>query len=305
MSKKIKYLWHINNNEMAQFWAEGGVQHYLSAPTKGMPKEFIDSNNNIVTPTPLPYDLLGEHFIINAGYTVHPTGYYHSRQKKDYHVLLFVLDGKISLKSDSINKSLLSGNVLLVPAGCTCDESVKTGKATVFWLHIKNTNVWNFGKKTSILTPNFFTSITNMLYMYLEEVYSPMRSINMLKNIIEIVIEILKRNFGKKQERLTHHSLDAYISKIKKNPEKNWNRVEVAKYFNCPPNCFDKICTQSFGMTFSKLVQNIRMKTTTKLLENGEKNYAKIAKKVGYSNVSSLSKAFKATTGKSLRNFFK
>ncbi len=305
MQKKIKYLWHINNNDMAQFWAVGSVQHYLSSPTKGMPKEFIDSNNNIISPEPLPYDLLGERSIINAGHSIHTTGYYHSRQKKEYHIILFMLDGKMSVKIDTQKHTLSNGDMLVIPAGCTCDESVKTGKSTVFWLHIKNSSEWNFSQRTMVSSPYFFESITNLLKMYLDEIYSKNRSITMLENIADIIIELLRRNFGKKQIRLTDKSLDDYIEKIKRNPSKNWSRCNAARYFKCPPNFFDKTCNSKYGNTFTKIVQNIRLKHALQLLEKGERNYLKIAKKVGYSNVSSLSKAFKANCGKSLRNFFK
>ncbi len=305
MKKKIKYLWHINNSDMAQFWAIGGVQRYLSTPTKGMPKEFIDSTNNIVAPEPLHYDILGERSIINAGHTIHQAGYYHSRQKKDYHILMFLVGGKVSLKIDNTKKQLTTGKILVVPSGTCCDESVKSGKATVFWLHIKKSIDWNFPAKPQVIASNFFDKIVSILSMYLEEVYSPKRSVMMLENIADILMELLRRTFGKEQKRLTAHELDEYLNKIKKSPSKDWNRIEASKHFRCPPNFFDQMCQRRFGMTFSKLVQDIRMKTAMKYLEDGEKDYLKIAKKVGYSNVSSLSKAFKSTCGKSLRNFFK
>jgi len=305
MSKKIEYLWHINNDDMAQFWAIGGVQHYLSAPTTSMPKEFIDSNNNIIAPQPLPYDILGERSIKDAGHTIHQAGYYHSREKKNYNVLMFLLDGKISLKIDNTKKQFTAGNILVIPAGTCCDESVKAGKATVFWLHIKNTIDWDFPTKPQIVTSKNFEKIVSILSMYLEEVYNTKRSVVMLENIADILIELLRRTFGKELKRLTLNELDQYLNKIKKSPAKNWNRIETSKHFGCPPNYFDKICQNRFGMTFSKIVQDIRMKIAMKYLENGEKDYLKIAKKVGYSNVSSLSKAFKSTCGKSLRNFFK
>ncbi len=305
MKKKIEYLWHINNDDFAQFWAKGGTQKYLSTPTIGMPKKFITKNNNITAPAPLPFDILSVRSILNAGYTKHLTGYYHSRQAKEYAVLMFLLRGKLSVKIDDKSHTLTKGNVLVVPSGCKCDESVKNGTAVVYWLHIANSKEWNFGNNAYVFSPKSFADITHMLTMYLEEVYSPKRSIVFLENIADVIAELLKRSFGYKKARLSRADIDEYIDKIAHAPSKRWNRISAAKYFKCPPNALDKICSRFYGMTFSKIIKSIRIKKTLELLESGEKDYAKIAGKVGYANVSSLSKAFKAECGKSLRNILK
>ena len=305
MKKKIEYLWHINNDNFAQFWAKGGIQKYLSTPTICMPKKFITKNNNITAPTPLPFDVLVFRSILNAGYTIHPTGYYHSREIKKYSVLMFILNGKLSVKIDDKNYTLTKGNVLVVPSGSKCDESVKNGNAVVYWLHIANSNEWNFGNKAYVFSPKSFDNITHMLTMYLEEVYSPKRSIMFLENIADVIAELLKRTFGHAQARLSRAELDEYVDEIIRTPSKNWNRISAAKHFKCPPNTLDKICSKFYGATFSKIIKNIRIKKTLEFIESGEKNYAKIAEKVGYANVSSLSKAFKAERGKSLRNILK
>ena len=123
--------------------------------------------------------------------------------------------------------------------------------------------------------------------------------------IADIIIELLKRTFGNQQAKLSKIFTDEYINKIMHYPSKDWNRISAAKYFKCPPNALDKTCSNLYGATFSKIVKNIRLQKTLKLIEEGETNYEKIAKKVGYGNVSSLSKAFKHEYGKSLRNILK
>ncbi len=303
--KKIEYLWHINNDEIAQFWAKGSVQQYLSSPTPWMPKEFIAADNNIIAPEPLPFDVLAEHSIVNAGRTKHPAGYYHSRQKKEYAVVVFILSGKISVKFDDKKETLTTGDILLVPSGCTCDESVKTGNTIVFWLHIKKSPNWSFGTKTIVTKSKYFDDIVNMLTMYLNEVYSKERSTTFLGNIAGIITELLKRIFELQSPKLSKNFTDEYVAQISKNPAKSWNRISAAKYFKCPPNALDNTFSLLYGATFSKLVKSIRIKKAFEFIENGEKDYAKIARKVGYANVSSLSKAFKAELGKSLRNIQK
>ncbi len=303
--KKIEYLWHINNDEIAQFWEKHSTQQYLSVPTKNMPKEFINADNNILVPEPLPFDVLAMRSIVNAGRTKHPAGYYHSRQRNKYSVVVFVLSGKISIKLDNSTRILSKGDILLVPAGCTCDESVKNGDVTVFWLHIKKTPDWELGSNTRVVSSKYFDDIVRLLTMYLSEVFATTRSTSLLGNIADIVVEYLKRVFELQPPKLSKAEIDNYVARVYKTPQKKWSRSEVAKFFKCTPNKLDNIFTQLYGHTFSKFVKNIRIKKAFELIESGEKDFAKIASKVGYANANSLSKAFKAQLGESLRNILK
>lgn len=304
-NKKIEYLWHINNDEMAQFWAKGGEQKYLSAPTAGMPKQFIGKANNIYAPAPAPYDILGKRGILNAGKTIHLAGYYHSRQRKDYAVLLFLQSGKISVKTETGARiAVKSGQTLVVPAGLRCDEYINAGKVSLFWLHLAKTPALDFGAEVKSARTRNFGRITAMLEMYLEEVYSDGRSLAMLENIADILSEFLRRDFGA-AARAKKATLLEYAEKIRQNPAKKWNRIDAARAFQCPPNALDKLCQKTYGLTFAKFVRDMRIKRAAEMLESGVADYRKIARAAGYASVSALSKAFKAERGAPLSRFMR
>ena len=303
--KNIEYLWHINNDEMAQFWTKGCAQKYLSSPTPGMPRQYIGKANGIYAPKPLPFDVLAKMAgIINAGKTVQCQGYYHSRGRKKYAVLMFLQSGKISVKSESGAKlSAGAGEVLVVPPSRRCDESVKSGKVSLFWLHIGGSPMFDFGSEVKILRPRYFADISSLLEMYLAEVYRDGRSLAMLENIAAILSELLRREFGAPAPRLGAESLAALAEKIRKNPSKNWRRSDAARGLNCPPNALDNLCMKTCGLTFAKMVRSARLKLAREMLESGEEDYSKIARAAGYGSVSALSKAFKAERGISPRAF--
>lgn len=301
-TKKIEYLFHINNDYMAQFWAKGTTQKYLSKPSKYMPAKLVNSSAEISAPAPLPIDILGRCGIRNAGLTTHLSGYYFCRQKNAYNDIIFVMNGKFSADFDGKKNELRSGEILCVPAGCLCDDKVKSGKTTVFWLHLDNSPHWNFGAETKILRPENFFEITAVMKLYLDEVYRENRSVCYLEKIADVLEELLHRLFGGSKISRSG-AVSAYAEAIAKAPSKNWNRTAAAKHLKVSPAVADKMFLEATGKTVSKTVAAARMKAAAKFLENGGRDFEKLAAKTGYSSVSALSKAFKRFYGKSLKNF--
>lgn len=301
-TKKIEYLFHINNDYMAQFWAKGTTQKYLSKPSKYMPAKLVNSSAEISAPTPLPVDILGRRGIRNAGLTKHLSGYYFCRQKNAYNDIIFVMEGKFHADFDGKKNELSSGDVLCVPAGCLCDDKVKSGKAVVFWLHLDNSPHWDFGATTKILRPENFFEITAVMKLYLDEIYRKNRSIAYLEKIADLLEELLCRLFGGAKS-IAGCAVSAYAERIAGAPSKNWSRTAAAKHFGVSPAVADKMFLEATGKTVAKTVAAARMKTALKFIENGGRDFEKLAAKTGYSSVSALSKAFKRFYGKSLKNF--
>lgn len=305
MAEKIEYLWHSNNDEYAQFWTKGSVQKYFSAPNTGMPPEFINSTADIFAPAPLARDPLPAHGIHAGGYAVHVSGYYHSRRRCNYHVLLFVLSGVFSVSFDGQKRELKRGDALCVPAQCVCGDSVKKGEVSLFWLHLKQSSRLDFGAQPTVFRPEIFESVSAALKIYLDEVYSPRRSISILEKIADIVSELLLREFGVRKDPRQNAAVLRVARLIEKSPAENWDRLAAAKKLKTSPQNADKLFLATLGKTVAKTVLDARMELALKFVKSGERNFATLAKEAGYADVSSLSKAFKRYYGKSLRNFSK
>lgn len=222
MAEKIEYLWHSNNDEYAQFWTKGSVQKYFSAPNTGMPPEFINSTADIFAPAPLARDPLPAHGIHAGGYAVHVSGYYHSRRRRNYHVLLFVLSGVFSVSFDGQKRELKRGDALCVPAQCVCGDSVKKGEVSLFWLHLKQSSRLDFGAQPTVFRPEIFESVSAALKIYLDEVYSPRRSISTHR-------KIARRKLGqtcrrKKAENFAAKRRQTFSCNARQNGRKNGAR---------------------------------------------------------------------------------
>lgn len=305
--KNIEYLWHKNNDDMAQFWEKRCRQTYLNYPNTDIPKGFIGegSGNRIVAPEKLPADVLGKRSILDAGLAVNTRGYYHSRSKKNFHIALFIQSGNFSVRFDGVRRDAKKGDVILVPKGCTTEENVRCAQTGVYWLHVKSSPEWDalFGDKVILRKSRKFQEIIFALGMYEREVYSKDRSVIFLENIADIIIELLKREFDNPRSFSRRISLDLLLEEIRKSPSKDWSREAAAKLMRTSPAVLDAECVKSHSMKFSKIVLKTRMQKTLELLRGEDMNYPQIAKAVGYANTSSLSKIFKAYYGKSLRNF--
>ena len=305
MAEKIEYLWHSNNDEYAQFWTKGSVQKYLSAPNTGMPPEFINSTADISAPAPLARDPLPAHGIYAGGYALHVSGYYHSRRKRDYHVLLFVLSGVFSVSFDGRKLELRRGDALCVPARCVCDDSVKKGEVSLFWLHLKQSPRLDFGAQPRVFRPEIFESVCAALKIYLDEVYSPRRSVSVLEKLADIVSELLSREFGVRKNARQNAAVLRAARRIKLSPAEKWDRLAAAKMLKTSPQIADKLFLSTLGKTVAKTVLDARMELVLKSVKSGARDFPALARAAGYADVSSLSKAFKRYYGKSLRNFSK
>jgi len=220
--KSIEYLWHKNDDDMAQFWEKECRQTYFAYPNTHMPKNLIGENsgNRIIAPKKLPMEVLGRRGILDAGFAVNTRGYYHSRSKKNYHIALFIQSGKTSVRFDGTRREAKKGDLIIIPKACIADETVTCPKASVYWMHIKPTPEWNalFGAKVLLRKARKMSEFTFALRIYEREVYSKERSIIFLENIADVLIEIFRREMSTPQARPHKLSADALLGEVRKHP---------------------------------------------------------------------------------------
>ncbi len=305
MNGIIEYLWHFTCDTRSQFWPKTGRQKYLTSPTTLVPDKFIGegSKGRIVAPPDLSVDVLPRRGILKAGYAVTQKGYYHNRRENDYNALTIVAKGKMQVSYNGIKREAKVGDMLAIPKNCSCQENVPYGQCCVYWMHLDTRGQWDLGTETSVKKSKNFKDIACIFEMYAREVYSPSRSILYLESLADLLAELLKREFERPIKALNKTDLDLYLDKMSQNLGKDYNRETAAKYFNCAPNLLDSLCLKLYSLSFSKILLKMRMKKALELLHGKSMPFSEIANKVGYSNTSSLSKAFKAYYGKSLRNF--
>ncbi len=304
-----RYLWSYTDNNKAQFWSEGTEQCYFSYECKNqyVPNSLINNfeRARIALPEKMPCDIFSKYSILASGILDAKKDYYHSRPTYPYHILLFVLDGKLSCETNGKKITCQKGSAISIPSGAILEESVKCPRCRVMWIHIKPNQAWNTALGTNV---NFkecinLEDIVAISQIIKKEIYAKQRSIVFLQNSIAVFAELIMREFQIKSESKTHDKLDTLAQEIQKNPDLDWKRLSQAKKFSISGAKLDAIFEEKFSVTFAKFVLKSRMDKTLSLLKEDELTFNEISKKVGYADQSALSKAFKNYYGKSLKNY--
>lgn len=306
--KEEEYLWSVNNSEKLQFWSKGSTQRYISAPTRAMPKELVhygDGDEVIVAPQPIETDILALRGISAAGTAINRKGYYHFRRNYPYHVALFCLSGSLHLDVDGEKHNLEKGEILIIPSGCVCDERVTAKEAKILWFDFLPDKLWKIldAGKVLIRPAKNIEHIKNVAAIYESEIYSKTRSFTTLEKSADLLAELLRNEFTHNLESEEEETFSAIFLEVSKNPALDWSIDSVAKRFSITRAKLEKICLQTKGKTFTKLVLETRLRRGLQELSKINSSLADAAKITGYSTPFAFSKAFKKHFGKSPRRF--
>ncbi len=301
------YLWHFTNDDKTQFWSVGTSQCYFSYECKNefMPPRLINNTGaNITLPEKLPNDIFARHSILASGVIDARANYYHSRPKYPYHIMLVVLDGTLLYRTESQKGGADKGTIITIPAGSIFEESVRK-KCRVLWLHLRPSPEWNgaFGKKIGFSHSRNIADIEAVMDIMKREIYAEKRSILFLNNVVAVFAELIKREFFETGNDPLETYLEKTAMEICNNPQEDWRRSTVAKALNVGEWDIDNHFKKRHSKTFAKFVLSARMETAAKLLAKNSLTNTEIAKRTGYADRSSLSKAFKKYYGKSLKNY--
>ena len=300
------YLWHFTNDNKTQFWSVGTSQCYFSYECKNeyMPPRLINNTAaDITLPERLPNDIFARHSILASGVIDARANYYHSRPKYPYHIMLIVLDGTLSYRTESQKGDIGKGTIVTIPAGSVFEESVRR-KCRVLWLHLRPFPGWNgvFGKKIAFSQSRNLADIEAVMVIMKREIYAEKRSILFLDNLVAVFSELVKREFFETGGSRFESALETVATEVRNNPQGNWHRSTVAKELRVREWDIDNHFKKHHSKTFAKFVLSARMGKAAKLLSEGLLTNSEIAKLTGYADRSSLSKAFKKYYGKSLKN---
>ncbi len=304
-----KYLWSYTDTNKAQFWSEGSEQCYFSYECKNqyVPDSLINNSEraNISLPQKMPCDIFAKYGILASGIMDAKKDYYHSRPSYPYHILLFILDGKLSYTANGKRGVCEKGTIISIPSGAIFEESVKVKKMRCLWIHIKPNYAWDSALKTNVAFHDCknLDDIIAITKIMRKEIYATTRSIVFLQNAIAIFAELINREFHIEISSKTNNKIDILSKKIQSSPSTDWKRKKSAKELSISEIKLDAIFEEKFSLTFSKFVLKTRMDKTLSLLNETNLTFAGIAQKVGYADQSALSKAFKKYYGSSLKNY--
>ena len=241
--------------------------------------------------------------IQNAGIAIHQKGYYHSRINDSFTDLIIVRKGVFFAKFDKHNVKITANNIIVIPPSKMCDNFAQKDGVEVYWIHLKISSFWNdiISKQISFSTNGEFANVVILFDAYINELRTENPSKIVLKTIADAVILSLRKNLktiiNPKSTKET--IISDIIEQIAKKPFKNWRLSDVAKKIKCTEKELNIFFIKTTTLSFSKYLAKCKMLGSLELIKSNKYSCGEIAKKVGFANRRSFSKAFKKYFGTS------
>lgn len=292
--KNISYVWKLFDDDELKLWDSGStitlfsnfnISEYKKEKTVGFRDNFV------IHPIKLSHNFW-EKFGVNViGIANHANGYYHSRINKGFFDFIITVSGSYSSKSNKHSYNANPGECLILPPDSQLDSYVNM-ETEVIWIHLCDIPYWRdlLGDEIRIKRLNEFQEIVALSKAFKEEIFNKNRSFEVLEMIAEAFILVLRREFSKPKKSISE--IKKILEAIKSNPAKKWKAREVAKNCGMTFREFDNLCKKLYAKSFSKILAGVRMKIAFELIKTGVYTNSYIAKKIGYSNAYSFSKAF-------------
>lgn len=297
--KVLEYIWEVHEDAELKLWPNKNFVRYLliePARYKSMRSGMGNRDAFLSFPKNMFNEILGKYGCLTAGFCEHSKGYYHSRINQDFIDVLIVTKGVLSAKFDGKNVNVSAGEVLIIPENCLCDNFVKNVNTYVYWMHLKVIPYWKdiFGDKVFTKKLHDFNQIFSLFNAYSEELYSKHCSSVVLTSVAQALFSIFRREFVTEEwSSKARKSLKDLISAIKSDTGRNWKVEDEAGKLKISTRTLNTLFLQETSFSFAKYVVHIRMEKALAYLKQGGFTNAQIAKKVGYSNAYSFSKAFR------------
>ena len=301
-----KYAWSIYGNEELKLMPSGNRIVYFMHRRRGevRPISALDRDERLLLMPPSSVGDVWKKFAISLlGYADHTKGYYHSRVNESFHDMLIVEKGVLGAKFGGGKFSLARGDALVIPRGNLCDNFVSNTNTSVWWIHFADIPYWSdrLGAEVSVRQLGSFGALSALMRAFMEEVFSPDASREVLANIASSIVEIFGREFcARKSGDSAGDAVARLLAEIAANPCADWDREAQARRLSVSPRTLDNHCMARFARTYSKFLRDCRMDYALRLVRQGAKN-AEIARLVGYADAYSFSKAMRAHFGKSPR----
>ena len=300
------YMWTILDDTEMKLCPAGTNMKYLFFNPEKYPrlKKIKGDRESTLTYPPKNFPVWEKHSIRSVGVAEHAKGYYHSRINGDFTDVLLVASGTLGVKFGDSTKTALKGQMLVIPPKCLVDTFVNRGRTVLYWLHLENTAKWNalVGDKISVKTPECFAELISVLFAYESELYSRKCS----QGVLELLAESFAAVFGRIFSEGGNSSLQSRVEKLaaamEKAPTHAWKHSDEAQKLGVSPEALNCHFLKAVSRTFSKHLVHCKMENALKMAVSGKFTNAEIARKIGYSDAYSFSKAFKKHYGVSPKN---
>lgn len=234
--------------------------------------------------------------------------------------LIYVYDGACQQQISNNSLSLRSGDICIVPPGIKHSIGVFDNSVVLNCLIRKNTlhNIFfNFLNNPNILSSFFLNNIYSengndyivihtgndpeikrgFLYMYWESINQSLYWDQMISYTLMLIFGLLIRNYEKSIEVPTFtQKVDVQRFALLQYIQENFASVtldQIAERFHYTPEHTSRLIKSTTGLTFTQILQRIRIEKAQVLLQDTNLTVTDIANQVGYETTEHFIRLFK------------
>lgn len=299
------YLWERRSDTSVQFWTKGSQEHSIIKPTVPPHLGLVrhDLAADISAPPPFSYSIFEKLGILHAAINEMKSGFRTYRYRQNFHFVIFVFGGEISLVSGKRKISAKKGDLLTIPAGS--DYEIRTSKGwKTCWFHLKESKCWNgiVGNEIKIKKSMEPEKLLEAMKLCALEVHSPARSEWAISLCADIVCSYVRAELLSGNE--SPGKIELLENCFQSSPASIPSAQEAAKRLGVSVAELNKLCLKKFGATHSKRALKIKMAAAKSMLSRGD-SIEKAAEASGYANRRSFGRAFLRECGITPRMFVK
>ena len=243
--------------------------------------------------------------------------------KHTYFELFYIFSGSCKQHISNRDIELHTGDICIVPPGIEHsvtinDDSIgfnimirKSTLFNIFSNFLQNQNILSFFFMNHIYARNandYIIFHTNkdyeiqraFLYMYLEDINKEIYHNQMISHTLMLVFGLLIRYYENSVETPAFaHKTDVQRFALLQFIQENYTSVtldEIAARFHYTPEYTSKLIKETTGMTFTDILQQVRLEKAQDMLANTNLSVASISESVGYSSPVYFIKLFKNYT---------
>lgn len=235
--------------------------------------------------------------------------------------IVYVYDGSCKQTISNNKITLSSGDLCIIPPGIKHDISVFDDTSVILNCLVKKSTLhnifFNFLNNANILSTFFLNNIYSesgnnyiifhtgndheihrgFLYTYWESINQTLYFDQMISYTLLLIFGLLIRLYERSVElpvftKKTDVQRFALLQFIQDN-YKNISLDDVAERFNYTPEYASKLIKKATGLTFTQILQQVRIEKAQVLLHDTNMTIANIANEVGYENTEHFIRTFK------------
>ncbi|MEK6793836.1 MAG: AraC family transcriptional regulator [Spirochaetota bacterium] len=239
-----------------------------------------------------PGDILRARGISLAGISDIAAGYDIGRPSSTFHIALYTFAGGGVLSTETGERQLAQGDLLLAPKGCAYRYHAKRTWG-IAWLHIDKPS---FPKDIIVRASPSFRAVMQAMEGYLYETASGVehRSALYASLIVDALNEAI---MPRDADDAVRDRFSELWRAVNADIRIAWDAKALAERMSLSSAQCTRLCKRIFGKPPMQMVTSFRMKRAEELIAASDYPLADIAEAVGYTDVFAFSTAFKRVIG--------